>query len=289
MVMRHTGVRALDLERIARAALKRIAFVQSRMPGMRAHTPDQPDVAPVGYSAWQRGVVVGLALYALAVLIAGVVAGLSIGSIIGTLVFVGLGAGTVLVGLGLSAEERAHRPSVGESDFVWRWIVHLLPLRVARAWTVLLGCVFLAGAWYVWSVNRPASNPEAGRYAATFSPNQPGFSLSFVVAGDKVRDAVLAWQASCTSGANIAMSGQSFDAYTSGWTSTSGYDVHMTHGGIAHVHTISDTGHFVGAHTATGLLSLAVTVKQNGQTADHCATGALHWIAHRQGTAGVRR
>jgi hypothetical protein len=259
------------------------------MPAMGADTTDEPDVAPVRRSAWQRGVVVGLTLYALALLIAGVAAGLGIGSIIATLFFGGLGAATVWTGLGLSAEERADRPRFGESDFIWRWTVHLLPLRMARAWTVLLGCVFLAGAWYVWSVNRPSASPEAGRYVTTVSALEPGFRFSFTVAGDKVRDAVLAWQASCASGATIATSVQSRDTPASGWSGGADYDLHTANGGIAHVHTISDTGHFVDSHTATGLLSLSVTVDRNGQTIDHCTTGGVRWVAHRQVTARVGR
>lgn len=48
------------------------------------------------------------------------------------------------------------------------------------------------------------------------------------------------------------------------------------------MHTVSDTGRFSDAETAAGVLSLSVTVEQNGQTVDRCKTAALHWIAHRQ-------
>ena len=256
---------------------------------MRVDTTDEPDAAPVRDDAWRRGVVVGLTVYAIAILIAGIAAGLGIGAIIGTLVFVGLGASTVLSGLGLSAEEQAQRPAMGESDFVARWIVHLLPLRVARVWWVLLGCVFLATAGYVWAVNRPLATPEPGRYTATFSPREPAFDFSFVVAGDNVRDAVLTWQALCASGAVVGGTVEPGDTPTSGWTSATDYVLDTANGGIAHVHTVNDTGRFRDAHTAAGLLNLSVTVKQNGQTVDHCTTGALHWIAHRQGAAGLGR
>ena len=257
------------------------------MPAMDANGTDEPDVAPVRRSAWQRGVVVGLTLYALAILLAGVGAGLGIGSIIATVFFVGIGAATVLTGLGISAEERAHRPSFGESDFIWRWMVHLLPLRVARAWTVLLGGVFLAGAWYVWSVNRPEVSPEAGRYATSASALEPGFSFSFIVAGGQMRNVVLAWRASCTSGATIAASVPSVDGPAGGWSSAPDYVLPTANGGVAHVHAISDTGHFADSHTANGLLSLSVTVDRDGRATDHCATGAVRWVARRQGTANL--
>ena len=175
---------------------------------MRADRADEPDVATVRDYTWRRGVVVALWVYVLAILVADVAAGLAMGSIIATLVFVGLWAATVLSGLGLSADDHAHRPAFGESDFMARWIVHALPLRgwrvrVARVWWVLLGCVFLAAGGYVWSVNRPLPTPEPGRYTATFSSRQPSFDFSFVVSGHKVRDAVLAWQALCASGAVV--------------------------------------------------------------------------------------
>jgi hypothetical protein len=51
------------------------------------------------------------------------------------------------------------------------------------------------------------------------------------------------------------------------------------------VHTITDTGSFRDSQTAVGVLSLSVTVTQNGRTIDHCTTGVLHWIAHRQDIA----
>ena len=114
------------------AGARRIACVQSRMPAMRADRADEPDVATVRDYTWRRGVVVALWVYALAILVADVAAGLAMGSIIATLVFVGLWAATVLSGLGLSADDHAHRPAFGESDFMARWIVHALPLRVAR-------------------------------------------------------------------------------------------------------------------------------------------------------------
>lgn len=258
------------------------------MPAIDANRTDEPDVAPVRRSAWQRGGVLGLTLYALAILVAGVGAGLGIGSIIATLFFVGIGAATVLTGLGLSAEEQAHRPRLGESDFIWRWVVHLLPLRMARAWTVLLGCVFLAGAWYVWSVNRPQVSPEAGRYVTRVSALEPGFRFSFIVAGDQMRDVVLAWRASCTSGATIAASVPLVDGTAGGWSSAPDYVLHTPNGGIAHVHAISDTGHFADSHTANGLLSLSMTVDRDGQAIDHCTTGAIRWVARRRATANVR-
>ena len=256
---------------------------------MRADRADEPDVATVQDYTWRRGVVVALWVYALAILVADIAAGLPMGSIIATLVFVGLGAATVLSGLGLSADEHAHRPALGESDFIARWIVYALPLRVevARVWWVLLGCVFLAAGGYVWSVNRPVPTPEPGRYTATFSPREPSFDFSFVVSGHKVRDAVLTWQALCASGAVVGGTVEPGDTPTSGWTSAADYELDTANGGIAHVHTVSDTGRFSNAQTAAGVLNLSVTVKQNGQTVDRCTTGALHWIAHRQDAAVV--
>ena len=249
---------------------------------MRADRADEPDVATVRECNWRRGAVVALWVYALAILVADIAAGLGVGSIIATLVFVGLGAATVLSGIGLSAEDHAHRPAFGESDFIARWIVHLLPLRLARLWWVLLGCVLLAAGGYVWSVNRPLPTPEPGRYTATFSPREPAFDFSFVVSGHKVRDAVLTWQALCASGAVVGGTVEPGDTPTSGWKSAADYELDTANGGIAQVHTVSDTGRFSDAQTAAGVLSLSVTVKQNGQTVDRCKTAALHWIAHRQ-------
>jgi hypothetical protein len=258
------------------------------MPAIDADSADEPDVAPVGPSAWRRGVRVGLTLYALAILIAGVAAGLDFGSIIATLFFVGLGAAIVATGLGLTAEDKAHSPRLGEDDFIWGWMVHLMPLRMARAWTVLLGCVFLAGAWYVWSVNRPSVSPEAGRYVTSDSELEPGFRVSFIVEGGQVRDDVLAWRASCTSGTVIAASVRSVARPDGDWSGGSDYVLDTANGDTEHVHPISDTGHFADSHTADGLLSLSVTVERDGRAIDRCKTGAVRWVAHRQGTAHTR-
>lgn len=258
------------------------------MPATDADRADEPDVAPVRRSAWQRGLGVGLTLYALAILIAGVAAGLDFGSIIATLFFVGLGAAIVATGLGLTAVDKAHPPRLAEDDFIWRWMVHLMPLRMARAWTVLLGCVFLAGAWYVWSVNRPSVSPEAGRYVTSDSQLEPGFRVSFVVEGGQLRDGVLAWRASCTSGAAIAATVRLVAGPAGDWSGASDYVLDTPNGDTAHVHPISDTGHFADSHTADGLLSLSVTVDRDGRAIDHCKTGAVRWVAHRQGTAAAR-
>jgi hypothetical protein len=251
----------------------------------KAYAAEQVEVPTVQRSAWERRVAVGLALYALAILVAGIAAGLRVGAIIGTMVCVFIGGGTVLAGLGLTAEDTAYRPRTGESDFIWRWTVYLLPLWLARALTVLLGCVFLAAASYAWSVNRPLSTGASGRYVASFSPREPGDSFSFVVAGGNVRNAVLAWQASCASGAVVAGSVEPGDTPASGWASATDYVLGARGGAIAHVHTITDTGSFRDSQTAVGALSLSVIVAQNGRTIDHCRTGVLHWIAHRQNIA----
>lgn len=129
----------------------------------------QADAAPVPQGGWPPALVIVLSVFALAILIAGIAAGLSIGAIIASLFLVGTGAANVLGGLTLSAEAQAHRPRLGESHYVGRWVLHVMPLRLARIWTVLLGCVLLAAAWYVWSINRPSPTPEAGRYTSTVS------------------------------------------------------------------------------------------------------------------------
>ena len=41
----------------------------------------------------------------------------------------------------------------------------------------------------MWSVTRPFPTPEAGRHMSTIAADAPGFSVTFIVSGDKVRDA----------------------------------------------------------------------------------------------------
>ena len=244
------------------------------------------DAAPVPQGGWSPALVIVLTVFALAILVAGIVAGLTVGAIIATLFLVGTGAANVLDGLTLSADAQAYRPRLGENHYVGRWLLHLLPLRLARIWTALLGCVLLAGAWYVWSINRPSPTPEAGRYTSTVSAQEPRFRFTFIVSGDKVRDQVLVWQASCASGATIATSVQLNDAPTSGWASASDFNLPMANGGIAHVHTIADTGRFLNSRVAAGVWSLSASVEQNGQTVDRCSTGTVRWTARWNGVAG---
>jgi hypothetical protein len=134
----------------------------------------------------------------------------------------------------------------------------------------------------VWSINRPLPSPEAGRYATAVSPRDAGFHLSFTVAGNRLRDAVLAWQAPCASGGTIGTQVDQSDAPTSAWTTGSSYNLPMDNGEIAHVHAIRDTGRFLDSSTAAGVLSLSVAVTRSGQTVDRCATGTVRWIARRQ-------
>jgi hypothetical protein len=65
------------------------------------------------------------------------------------------GLGFVSEGLTLTPQGRDEKPQFGDEGYVWLWIAHRLPLRLARVWSLLTGLALLAAVGYGLWINRP--------------------------------------------------------------------------------------------------------------------------------------
>ena len=105
-----------------------------------------------------------------------------VAGILGVLLLLVAGPGTVLYGLTLSASEHATKPQWSEEGYLGLWIAHHLPLRLARAGWVILGLALSAVLMSILlsgiTSSATAVIPQEGRFAGTGTRPHEDFVVS---------------------------------------------------------------------------------------------------------------
>ena len=89
--------------------------------------------------------------------------GFGIGHVLLVVLLLIVGPGVIGYGLSLTAEEHAEKPDPGAEGYLGLWIAHHLPLRIARAWWVVLGLAWTIFLGIVLWRNAPLLDTRASQ------------------------------------------------------------------------------------------------------------------------------